>query len=81
MNTIPPLKPGESYGYIHGHQYGDKTSVVNYQQIYEAGQPFEKLIDHPSWIDKIKSFVGGEGTFDYNHGPLFIDENHVNKAS
>ena len=26
----------------------------------------------------MKHFVGGEGTFDYNHGPLFIDENFVN---
>ena len=78
LGTIPPLKPGEWYGYIHGHQYGDKTSGVNYQQIYEAGEPFEKLIYHPSWIDKIKRFGGGEGTFDYNHGSLFIDENRVN---
>lgn len=78
LDVIPPLKPGEWFGYIHGHQYGDKTSGVNYQQIYEAGEPFEKLIDHPSWIDKIRRFVGGEGTFDYNHGSLFIDENHVN---
>ena len=23
----------------------------------------------------MKYFIGGEGTFDYNHGPLFIDEN------
>ena len=78
LDAIPPLKPGEWYGYIHGHQYGDKTSGINYQQIYEAGEPFEKLIDHPSWIDKVKHFIGGEGTFDYNHGPLFIDENHAN---
>jgi len=36
------------------------------------------LIDHPSWIEKVRYFVGGEGTFDYNHGPLFIDENFAN---
>ena len=41
-------------------------------------QIFEKLIDHPSWIEHVKHFVGGEGTFDYNHGPLFIDENFAN---
>ena len=40
----------------------------------KAGAAFEKLIDHPSWIEKVKHFVGGEETFDYNHGPLFIDE-------
>ena len=51
---------------------------MNLQQIYEAGEPFENLIDHPSWIEHVKHFVGGEGTFDYNHGPLFIDEKFAN---
>ena len=78
LDTIPPLKPGEWHGYVHAHEYGDKTSGINYQQIYEAGQPFEKLINHPSWIDKVKHLVGGEGSFDYHHGPLFIDENLAN---
>ena len=81
MNTIldalPPIEPGQWHGYVHGHEYGDVTSGTNLQQIYEAGEPFERLIDHPAWIDKIKHFVGGEGSFDYHHGPLFIDENFV----
>ncbi|SVC80734.1 uncharacterized protein METZ01_LOCUS333588 [marine metagenome] len=77
LDGVPRLKPGDWYGYVHGHTYGT-TDGLNYQQIYEAGEPFEALIDHPSWIDKIKHFVGGEGTFDYNHGPLFIDENFAN---
>ena len=78
LDEIPTLQPGEWHGYVQGHSYGDVTSGVNYQQIYEAGEPFEKLIDHPSWFDKVKFFVGGEGKFDYHHGPLFIDENFTN---
>ncbi len=78
LNAIPPLRPGEWYGHIQAHHYGDGTSGLNLQQIYEAGEPFEKLIDHPAWIDKVKYFVGGEGTFDFHHGPLFIDENFAN---
>ena len=77
IDAIPPLETGEWHGYVHAHRYG-VTDGLNLQQIYEAGEPFEKLIDHPSWIDKVKHFVGGEGTFDYNHGPLFIDENFAN---
>lgn len=77
LDAIPRLQPGEWYGYVHGHTYGT-VDGINYQQIYEAGEPFEKLIDHPSWIEKIKHFVGGVGTFDYHHGPLFIDENFAN---
>ena len=74
LDAMPPLEAGEWYGYVHAHRYGT-TDGFNLQQIYEAGEPFERLIDHPSWIDKVKYFVGGEGSFDYHHGPLFIDEN------
>ena len=74
LDAIPPMKAGEWYGHIHSHKYGEKNGC-NLQQIYEAGEPFERLIDHPSWIERVKCFVGGEGTFDQHHGPLFIDEN------
>ncbi len=77
LDDIPPMQVGQWYGYIHAHQYGE-TDGLNLQQIYEAGAPFEGLIDHPSWIDKVRHFVGGAGTFDYNHGDLFIDENFAN---
>ena len=76
IDSLLPLEPNHWCGYVHGHSYGDEEGL-NLQQIYEAGEPFEKLIDHPAWIDKVKYFVGGEGTFDYNAGPLFIDENFV----
>lgn len=77
LDTVPPIKQGEWWGNVHAHSFGT-TDGLNLQQIYEGGEPFEALIDHPSWIEKIKFFVGGEGTFDYNHGPLFIDENFAN---
>jgi len=77
LDKLKNLKNNEWAGYVHGHNYGGKEGL-NLQQIYEAGKPFEKLIDHSSWINHMKHFVGGEGTFDYNHGPLFIDENFVN---
>ncbi|MEM7535304.1 MAG: phytanoyl-CoA dioxygenase family protein [Chloroflexota bacterium] len=77
LDALPPLQKGEWCGYVHAHSFG-KVDGLNLQQIYEAGKPFERLIDHPSWIEKVKHFVGGQGTFDYNHGPLFIDENFAN---
>jgi len=77
LDDMPPMEVGQWYGYVHAHQYGP-TDGLNLQQIYEAGEPFEALIDHPSWIDKVRHFVGGAGTFDYNHGDLFIDENFAN---
>lgn len=46
------------------------------QQLYEAGPVWEGLIDHPSWFEKIKHFVGTDDpeNFDGHHGPAFIDE-------
>ncbi len=73
----PPLGAGEWYGGVHTHSYGGAEGI-NLQQIYEAGEPFERLIDYPGWYAKVKHFVGGEGTFDGHHGPLFIDENFAN---
>ena len=74
IDAFPRLQPGEWHGYVHAHNYGTNDGL-NLQQVYEAGAPFEVLIDHPSWVEKVKYFVGGEGTFDWHHGPLFIDEN------
>lgn len=77
MAVDPPLKNGEWYGHIWTHNYGGAEGI-NFQQIYEAGEPFEQLIDHPAWINYILNFVGGQGTFDHHHGPLFIDECFAN---
>ena len=38
--------------------------------IIEVGESFERLIDHPSWLDHIDRYVGSDG--------LFIDEAFVN---
>lgn len=77
IDNILPIEKEQWVGHVHGHNFNDNDGI-NLQQIYEGGSAFENLIDHPSWIDKVKHFVGGEGTFDYNHGPLFIDENFAN---
>ncbi len=77
IDSFPEMRPGDWCGRVHGHAYGDKTSGLNLQQIYEGGEPFERMIDHASWIDHVKHFVGSSGTFDSHHGPVFIDENFV----
>ena len=77
IDKLKNLKNGMWSGHVHGHNYGGKEGL-NLQQIYEAGKPFAKLTDHPSWINHMLEFVGGEGTFDNLHGPLFIDENFAN---
>lgn len=41
------------------------------QNIVEAGEPFEKLIDHPAWYERLRRYCGEKNT--YVDG-LFIDE-------
>lgn len=41
------------------------------QNVIEAGAPFERLIDHPSWIERMHRYCGEQGS--YVDG-LFIDE-------
>lgn len=65
------------HGAVHVHSYSGRDGI-NLQQIYEGGAAFERLIDHPSWIEKVKKYVGGAQTFDHAHGELFIDENFAN---
>ncbi len=74
LDDIPEIQEGGWHGHVHAHSF-NKSNGINLQQIYEAGEPFEALIDHPAWIERVKCFVGGEDCFDYHHGPLFIDEN------
>lgn len=77
VDHIPASLPrGGWWGRVQREDYSDRRGR-SYQQIYEAGAPFERLIDHPSYINYLLRFVGGQGTFDYRHGPLFIDENFV----
>ncbi len=62
------------FGHVQREDHPEHRGI-SYQQIYEAGEPFERLIDHPSYINYVLRFVGGQGSFDYHHGPLFVDEN------
>lgn len=78
LDNLKDLGHHEWAGWVHGHSYSGGVDGNNLQQIYEGGEPFEKLIDHPSWIEKVKHFVGGRDSFDWQHGPLFIDENFAN---
>lgn len=77
LDRLQHLRQGGWAGHVHGHTYGGREGL-NLQQIYEGGTCWERLIDHPSYIERVRSFVGGDGTFDYLHGPLFIDEAFAN---
>ena len=77
LDSLQHTPVGRWAGRVVAHSYGGAEGL-NLQQIYEGGPAFEDLIDHPAWIAKVQTLVGGEGTFDYLHGPLFLDEAFAN---
>ena len=70
INDLPPLEPGQWYGNIDVHTYG-AIDGTNLQNIIEAGEIFERLIDHPSWIGLVRHYLGPR------HRP-FINEAFLN---
>ena len=75
LDEMQNRKPGAWHGRVQGHNFTGHHEGLNLQQIYEAGPAWERLIDHPSWINKVKHFIGTDmPNFDGHHGPLFIDE-------
>ena len=43
-------------GHIETHRYGNHDGV-NFQNIVEGGPVFEKMIDHPAWIELVRKYV------------------------
>lgn len=70
LDSIPPLKQGEWWGSVQ-RMDNNPAAGMELQNIVEAGEPFEQLIDHPSWIEYMRHYCGEEGS--YVEG-LFIDE-------
>jgi len=71
LDGIPPLPPGRWWGNVHSSGSSEPHKGLELQNIVEGGEPFERLIDHPSWIQHMRRYAGEEGT--YVEG-LFVDE-------
>lgn len=46
IDGLLPIEDGQWDGYVHATNFGTQQGI-NLQQIYEAGEHFERLIDHP----------------------------------
>lgn len=64
------------YGHVQREDHPEHRGL-SYQQIYEL-PAFSKLVNHPNYINYVARYVGGRDTFDYHHGPYYIDENFYN---
>ena len=69
IDALPPLEPDKTQpiappeadaqwiGNVYTQAYG-RVDGVNLQDIIEAGDIFERLIDHPAWIDRVRHYIG-----------------------
>ncbi|MDQ5854247.1 MAG: phytanoyl-CoA dioxygenase family protein [Chloroflexota bacterium] len=70
IEQLPPLAYQEWYGNAQRRDYTESTGLELHNCV-EVGEPFERLIDHPSWINYVRHYCGEEQS--YVEG-LFIDE-------
>jgi ectoine hydroxylase-related dioxygenase (phytanoyl-CoA dioxygenase family) len=70
VEALPPLQMGQWYGNAQRRDYTETTGFELHNCV-EAGEPFERLIDHPGWINYLRHYCGEEHA--YTQG-LFIDE-------
>jgi ectoine hydroxylase-related dioxygenase (phytanoyl-CoA dioxygenase family) len=70
FDNFPPLNVGEWWGNAQRRDYTSDTGFELHNCV-EAGEPFERLIDHPGWINYLRHYCGEEQG--YVEG-LFIDE-------
>jgi hypothetical protein len=70
LDAFPELAWGEWHGNVQRFD-NNGAAGVELQNIVEGGEPFERLIDHPAWIDLVRRYCGEKKS--YVEG-LFIDE-------
>ncbi len=70
FDHFPDLEWGHWWGNVQRFD-NNGNAGLELQNIVEGGPPFEKLIDHPSWINLVRHYCGDEAS--YSQG-VFIDE-------
>lgn len=70
FDNFPALETGEWWGNAQRRDYTKETGFELHNCV-ESGEPFERLIDHPGWINYVRHYCGEEDS--YVQG-LFIDE-------
>lgn len=71
LDQVPDIPPGGWWGNVQRARTQDPDRGFELHNVVEGGEPFERLIDHPSWIEAMRRYVGEDET--YVRG-LFIDE-------
>ena len=70
LEAFPALEWGQWHGNVQRFD-NNGNAGTELQNIVESGEPFERLIDHPSWVNRLRHYCGEEKS--YVEG-LYIDE-------
>jgi ectoine hydroxylase-related dioxygenase (phytanoyl-CoA dioxygenase family) len=70
FDAFPDIEPMQWWGNAQRRDYTKETGFELHNCV-EVGQPFERLIDHPSWIEYVRRYCGDEKSY---VAGLFIDE-------
>ncbi|MBI3243159.1 MAG: phytanoyl-CoA dioxygenase family protein [Chloroflexi bacterium] len=70
IEALPAMENRQWHGDAQRRDY-NAAAGFELHNCVEAGEPFERLIDHPGWINYVQHYCGEEGS--YVEG-LFIDE-------
>lgn len=70
FDGFPPLETNQWWGNAQRRDYTQETGFELHNAV-EAGEPFERLIDAPGWINHVRHYCGEEHS--YVEG-LYIDE-------
>lgn len=73
IDELPPLEYGQWLGNAQRRDYTSSTGLELHNCI-EVGTPFERLIDHPGWINYLRHYCGEEDSY---VAGLFIDESII----
>jgi hypothetical protein len=57
IDALPPLERDRWLGRIDVHSFRGLDGM-NLQNFFEASEIFERLIDHPAWIEKVRHYLG-----------------------
>ncbi len=71
LDQVPQDLPYQAWWGNTQRLDNNKFTGMELQNIVEGGEPFERMIDHPAWVDRVHRYCGEEGS--YVDG-LFIDE-------
>lgn len=70
FDQFPPLERGAWWGNAQRRDYTGETGFELHNCV-ETGEPFERLIDHPAWIQYLLRYCGEQSSY---VAGLFLDE-------